>query len=68
MITGLTRTDYGHAAFASVLLIGDHADPSPTFGWVLTGDWAGHGLQIASGAASWIALPQPIGTVRHDIS
>ena len=63
-------TYFALAAVASVLLIpavqriGDYTDSSQALGWVLTGDWAGHGLQIASCAAIWIALPLAIGTVR----
>lgn len=58
------------AALTSLLLIpavakiGSYADPSQTFGWVLTGAWSGHGPQIASTAAIWIVLPLAIGTVR----
>jgi hypothetical protein len=40
------------------------ANPSQTLGWVLTGDRTGHGAQIASSAATWIALPLAIGTIR----
>ena len=70
-------TYFALAALASVLLIpavqrvGNYANPSQTFGWVLTGDWTGHGLQIASSAAIWIALPLAIGavrTLRRDVS
>ena len=35
-----------------------------TFGWVLTGQWSGHGPQIASSAVIWIAVPFAIGAVR----
>jgi ABC-type transport system involved in multi-copper enzyme maturation permease subunit len=63
-------TYFALAALTSLLLIpavqkvGDYADPSQTFGWVLTGDWSGHGAQIASSAAIWIVLPLAIGTIR----
>jgi hypothetical protein len=70
-------TYFALAALASLLLIpgvqriGDYANPTQTFGWVLTGDWAGHGLQIGCCAALWIALPLAIGalrTLRRDIA
>jgi energy-converting hydrogenase Eha subunit E len=63
-------TYFALAALTSLLLIpavakvGDYVNPSQTFGWVLTGDWAGHGAQIASSAATWILLPLAIGTIR----
>jgi ABC-2 type transport system permease protein len=63
-------TYFALAALTSLLLIpavakvGTYANPSQTFGWVLTGNWPGHGPQIASSAAIWIALPLAIGTVR----
>jgi hypothetical protein len=43
---------------------GDWINTGTTFGWVLTGDWSGHGAQIAVCAALWIALPLAVGTVR----
>jgi hypothetical protein len=64
------------AAASSLLLIpavqeaGSWIDTSQTFGWMLTGQWSGHGPRIASAAALWIALPLAIGavrTVRRDI-
>lgn len=63
-------TYFALAALTSLLLIpavakiGNYANPSQTFGWVLTGDWSGHGPQIASSLAIWIALPLAIGIVR----
>ena len=63
-------TYFALAALTSLLLlpavqrIGDYANPSQTFGWVLTGDWPGHGLQIACSAMLWIALPLAIGALR----
>lgn len=70
-------TYFALAALSSLLLIpavakvGDYADPSQTFGWVLTGAWSGHGPQILSSAALWIALPLAIGaarTLRRDVA
>ena len=43
---------------------GDWINTGTTFGWVLTGDWSGHGAQIAVCAALWITLPLAIGTIR----
>ena len=43
---------------------GDWINTGTTFGWVLTGDWSGHGAQIAVCAALWIALPLAVGTFR----
>ena len=69
-------TYFALAALGSLLLIpavqraGNYADPSQTFGWVLTGDWSGHGLQIASCAVIWVALPLAVGafrTLRRDV-
>ena len=69
-------TYFALAAITSLLLIpavrkaGNWVDTSQTFGWMLTGQWAGHGAQIASSAAIWIAVPLAIGiirTIRRDI-
>ena len=35
-----------------------------TYGWVLNGEWSGHGAQIAASAALWIVLPLTLGLVR----
>jgi len=35
-----------------------------TYGWVLNGEWSGHGVQIATSAALWIVLPLTLGLVR----
>jgi hypothetical protein len=63
-------TYFALAGFTSLLLIpavrkaGSWVDTSQTFGWLLAGQWSGHGAQIASSAAIWIAAPLAIGTVR----
>jgi len=35
-----------------------------TYGWVLDGQWAGHGGQIAVSFLLWIALPLALGLIR----
>ena len=35
-----------------------------TYGWVLNGQWAGHGAQIAVSSLLWIALPLALGLIR----
>jgi hypothetical protein len=35
-----------------------------TFGWLVAGQWSGHGAQIAASAALWILVPLAAGTVR----
>lgn len=35
-----------------------------TYGWVLNGEWSGHGARIAASAALWIVLPLTLGPVR----
>jgi ABC-2 type transport system permease protein len=63
-------TYFAIAALSSLLLIpavqriGNWVNTTTTFGWVLTGAWSGHGAQIATSAAIWIALPLAIGIVR----
>lgn len=63
-------TYFALAALSSLLLIpavqqaGNWVDTTQTFGWVLTGQWSGHGAQIACSAAIWVVLPLAIGTVR----
>jgi hypothetical protein len=63
-------TYFALAAVTSLLLIpavqkaGSWVDTSQTFGWMLAGQWSGHGPQIASSAAIWILAPLAIGTVR----
>ncbi len=39
-------------------------DPGQTFGWMLAGQWSGHGAQIATSAVLWIAVPLTVGWVR----
>ena len=63
-------TYFALAAVASLLLIpsieraGSWVNTGETFGWVLAGQWSGHGPQIASCALLWVALPLAIGAVR----
>jgi hypothetical protein len=63
-------TYFGLAAAFSLLMIpavarvGDWVNTGQTFGWVLAGQWAGHGAQIASSAALWLALPLAFGLIR----
>ncbi len=57
------------AAFSILMVpalqrVGAWINTAQTFGWVVAGQWRGHGAQIASSAALWIALPMAIGTVR----
>jgi ABC-2 type transport system permease protein len=35
-----------------------------TYGWVLSGQWAGHGGQIVASTLLWVALPLTLGLVR----
>ncbi|MGB8876761.1 MAG: hypothetical protein WCD11_10615 [Solirubrobacteraceae bacterium] len=35
-----------------------------TYDWVLNGQWAGHGGQIAVSSLLWIALPLALGLIR----
>ncbi len=35
-----------------------------TYGWVLDGQWASHGAQIAVASLLWIALPLALGLIR----
>jgi len=35
-----------------------------TYGWVLYGQWAGHGAQITTSSLLWIALPLTLGLIR----
>jgi len=69
-------TYFALAAVTSLLLIpavqkaGSWVDTGQTFGWMLAGQWSGHGPQIASSAAIWIVAPLAIGavrTIRRDI-
>jgi hypothetical protein len=63
-------TYFALGALSSLLLIptlqkaGSWVDTGQTFGWVLAGQWSGHGPQIASCAVVWIAVPLAIGAVR----
>ncbi|MGH3206483.1 MAG: hypothetical protein ACRDNO_01845 [Trebonia sp.] len=43
---------------------GNWINTGQTFGWMLAGNWSGHGAQIAVSAALWIALPLAVGAVR----
>jgi ABC-2 type transport system permease protein len=45
-------------------------DPSTTFGWMVDGEWAGHGAKMAVSLAVWVAIPLAAGfarTVRREI-
>jgi ABC-2 type transport system permease protein len=63
-------TYFALAAAFSLLMIpalqkaGAWLNTGQTFGWVLAGQWAGHGAQIASSAALWIVLPLSFGLIR----
>jgi ABC-2 type transport system permease protein len=63
-------TYFALAGITSLLLIpaveqaGNWVNTGQTFGWMLTGQWSGHGAQIASSALIWVALPLMIGAIR----
>jgi hypothetical protein len=63
-------TYFALAAAFSLLMIpalqhaGEWVNTGQTFGWMLSGQWSGHGAQIATSAALWTALPLAIGAVR----
>jgi ABC-2 type transport system permease protein len=63
-------TYFGLAAAFSLLMIpavaraGDWVNTGQTFGWVLAGQWAGHGAEIATSTALWVALPLAFGLIR----
>ena len=45
-------------------------DPGTTFGWMVSGDWAGHGPKMAVSVAVWLVVPLVAGfarTVRREI-
>jgi hypothetical protein len=57
------------AAFSLLMIpalqqVGDWVNTAQTFGWMLSGQWSGHGAQIAASATLWVAVPLAIGTVR----
>jgi len=43
---------------------GNWVNTSQTYGWVLYGQWAGHGAQIATSTLLWVVLPLAAGIVR----
>jgi ABC-2 type transport system permease protein len=43
---------------------GNWVNTSQTYGWVLYGQWAGHGAQIATSTLLWIVLPLAAGIAR----
>jgi ABC-2 type transport system permease protein len=63
-------TYFALAAVTSLLLVpsieqvGSWVNTGETFGWMLDGQWSGHGAQIASSALIWVAVPLAIGTIR----
>jgi ABC-2 type transport system permease protein len=63
-------TYFALAAVTSLLLIpaveqaGSWVNTGETFGWMLAGQWSGHGPQITSSALIWVALPLAIGALR----
>ena len=55
----------GFAALGTTsTLVSDWVDTSSAWTWVLEGDWAGHGPQIAFSFAFWVAAPLLAGAVR----
>jgi ABC-type transport system involved in multi-copper enzyme maturation permease subunit len=50
---------------------GNWVNTTQVFGWMLTGQWSGHGAEMAACVALWILLPLAAGTIRtirRDIS
>ena len=50
------------AAFSLLMIpalqqVGDWVNTAQTFGWMLSGQWFGHGAQIAASAALWVGVP-----------
>jgi ABC-2 type transport system permease protein len=43
---------------------GNWVNTGQTYGWVLDGQWAGHGAQIATSMLLWVVLPLATGIVR----
>jgi ABC-2 type transport system permease protein len=43
---------------------GNWVSTSQTYGWVLYGQWAGHGAQIAASTLLWVVLPLAAGIAR----
>ena len=43
---------------------GDWINTEQVFGWMLSGQWSGHGTEMAACVALWIVFPLAIGTVR----
>jgi ABC-2 type transport system permease protein len=43
---------------------GNWVNTSQTYGWVLYGQWAGHGAQIATSTLLWVVLPLAGGVAR----
>jgi ABC-2 type transport system permease protein len=43
---------------------GHWVNAGETYGWVLNGEWSGHGAQIATSTVLWIVLPLTFGVVR----
>jgi hypothetical protein len=60
----LHNTAAAIVTYFAVAKAGAWINTGQTFGWVLNGQWSGHGAQIAVSAALWIALPLTLGTVR----
>ena len=57
------------AAFSLLMIpalqaVGNWINTGQTYGWVLNGQWAGHGAQIATSTLLAIVLPLTAGTVR----
>lgn len=39
-------------------------DPGTTFGWMVNGQWSGHGPEMAVSLATWVVIPLAAGFVR----
>jgi hypothetical protein len=50
--------------FPALQAAGNWVNTGQTYGWVLAGQWAGHGAQIATSTLLWVVLPLAAGIVR----
>jgi hypothetical protein len=51
-------------------MVGRWVNTGETYGWVLNGEWSGHGAQIATSTVLWIVLPLTLGwgrTLRREV-
>jgi hypothetical protein len=61
---GIGATPFNLFTIPALEKAGRWVNTGETYGWVLNGEWSGHGAQIATSTVLWIVPPLTIGWAR----